>query len=266
MAGIPRKVQCPYCPRLISANNLWSHIKSHESGKLSSNYKKNDGHVHLDHDDLFCKYCGKEHKSKMSLIQHEIRCPKNPDRKDFNNFGNYSTNFRKGKTKENCEEIARQAAILVELHKQGVYKNVAWPLNTSKGKGSYIKYKDKKYLCRSTYEFIYALYLLANKIEFEMEAIRAPAIRENMYAKTFISDFSYGNKVIEVKGRRMDKIEYEQEAFEALGYEFEVLYWPEINKCKQWLIDKGFDMEDLIAKIYEGVKNKQYFVYEYIDS
>jgi hypothetical protein len=30
---------------------------------------------------LLCKHCTSERKSKNSLIQHEIKCPSNPERK-----------------------------------------------------------------------------------------------------------------------------------------------------------------------------------------
>lgn len=45
-------------------------------------------------------------------------------------------------------------------------------------------------MLRSTYEMIYAIYLALNNISFDMEAIRVPALEDNIYGKTFISDFS----------------------------------------------------------------------------
>lgn len=105
---------CKYCGRLIDV----ACIKRHEAAHENPNSKKyNNTEIHLDHDDLFCKYCGKECKNKNSLAQHEIRCPQNPTRKDFNNLGNYSTLVRKGKTAENCEEIARAAETLSARYK-----------------------------------------------------------------------------------------------------------------------------------------------------
>ena len=61
-----KRTKCTICGKLISNNNLEKHIKSHETNPkyqawLSDSYK-------LDHDDLFCKFCGKECKNKNSLI------------------------------------------------------------------------------------------------------------------------------------------------------------------------------------------------------
>lgn len=47
-----------------------------------------------------CKYCGKECKNKNSLVQHEIRCGKNPNRincdKSTNNLVMYRKNLKNG--------------------------------------------------------------------------------------------------------------------------------------------------------------------------
>lgn len=71
-----QRVQCPICNKYIVKNNINRHTQAckksiyEESFKLKQKYK-------LDHDDLFCKFCGKECKNKNSLTQHEIRCPQN---------------------------------------------------------------------------------------------------------------------------------------------------------------------------------------------
>ena len=94
MRSCEERVECPLCGRKITKINITKHLRSHEihpehQEKLLKAY-------HLDHDDLFCKYCGKECKNKHSLIQHEIRCKDNPDsvkistpapRVGFNNKG-----------------------------------------------------------------------------------------------------------------------------------------------------------------------------------
>lgn len=89
-----------------------------------------------------------------------------------------------------------------------------------RGKYSYFTYKGKTHLLRSTYEFVYALYLADKGIDFEYEAIRVPAIRKNNYSSTFISDFSFDNTVVEVKGIKSSKDTILKDSFEAVGYKF----------------------------------------------
>ena len=240
-------------------------------------------------------------KNLNSQRQHEVRCAKNPERKAYNNLSNYIQQNRKGKTKENCEDIRKQSETLLKHYADGIIvpyqkgkigtftnrhhtdeakmkigKSVSKTRKAhyadgtiipakgvGRGKYSYIIYKDKKYMCRSTYEFIYSLYLLKNDIEFDMEAIRVPAVRENRFSNTFISDFSYGNKVVEVKGIKSGKDYYIKEAFEAAGYEFIELYESDIVKCKNWLVSNGIDIDTLVDKIVEGHNSRNYFTYKY---
>lgn len=61
-----------------------------------------------------CKFCGKECKNLNSLAQHEIRCPKNPNRKDYNKLGDFSAHHLKGQTKETSEVLHRISESLKE--------------------------------------------------------------------------------------------------------------------------------------------------------
>ena len=46
--------------------------------------------------DCFCKFCGKQLKNKNALIQHEIRCKKNPNRIEcYGNNGNMPKHTKK---------------------------------------------------------------------------------------------------------------------------------------------------------------------------
>lgn len=118
-------------------------------------------------------------------------------------------------------------------------------------------------MLRSTYEFIYALYLLHNEIDFEMENIRVPAVRENCWANTFICDFNIGNKVVEIKGIPSAKDYFIKESFEAKGYVFEELFYEDIEKIKD-VLNPIYNVDDLIEKITAGHNTKNYFIYEYI--
>ena len=247
----------------------------------------------------YCQYCGKECHNLNSLKQHECRCKNNPDKKINNNLVNYILENRKGKTKENCEDIAKAAISLKRKYEEGYISPLKGKPGTFKGKNhseetkekigksvsksriegyangsitpargvghgkySYIKYEDKTYMLRSTYEFIYALYLLHNNIEFEMENIRVPALRENIYAKTFICDFNVGNEIIEIKGIPSGKDYYIKEAFEAAGFKFKELFYDDIEQIKEEL-NKIYDIDNLLEKIILGHNTKNYFIYEY---
>ena len=61
-------------------------------------------------EEYICKYCGKVCKNKNSLVQHEIRCKENPNRKAYDNFPNYIREHRKGKTKDNCDDVKKTNA------------------------------------------------------------------------------------------------------------------------------------------------------------
>lgn len=245
-----------------------------------------------------CQYCGKECKNINSLKQHEVRCKLNPARKSYNNLAVYIEDYRKGKTKDTCKDIQKQAETLKKKYADGFISPVKGRAGTFKdkkhtkeaknkisrsvsktrtegyssgrispargvgrGKYSYIKKNDKVYMLRSTYEFIYALYLIHNDIDFELEAIRVPALRKNRYTNTFISDFSIGNKVVEIKGIRSSKDIYERESFENAGYIFEELFQEDIEIIKQKLIKDGYDIDSLLEKIYTGHQNKDYYTY-----
>ena len=172
-----------------------------------------------------CQYCGKECKNLNSLKQHEVRCKLNPKRRNYDSFSTYIAEKRKGQTKETCKDIEKQVQSIKKKYalgyvnpnkgKEGTFKGRAHSKESKakisssvsksrlegyasgsitpakgvgRGKYSYIKKNDKLYMLRSTYEFIYALYLIHNNIDFEVEAVRVPALRKNRYTNTFISD------------------------------------------------------------------------------
>lgn len=247
---------------------------------------------------LYCKFCNKECHSQNSLKQHEVRCKENPDRRDWNKLQNCARGIQKGDTWKTNPTVAKCRESLLRKYKKGYvspmkgapgaflgkkhseetkqkigvsvsksriegYRNgtITPASGIGRGKYSYIVYKNNTYMLRSTYEFIFALYLIYNNIDFKVEAIRVPAVTENPYAKTFISDFSYDNKVIEVKGISSKKDFYIKEAFENAGYEFVELYEEDIQKCKQYLQDIGIDIDTLLEKVIIDSNNKEYFRY-----
>lgn len=69
-------------------------------------------------DDLFCEFCGKQCKSLNSLRQHSTRCAENPNRRDFNKLGKYSTSI-KGKTQYSDERIRKTSQALRDKYTNG---------------------------------------------------------------------------------------------------------------------------------------------------
>lgn len=108
--------QCPICKEFIGSNNYNQHIKKCDGSYIKKVHK--DKYV-LDHDDLFCKFCHKECKSKNSLVQHELRCKENPNRKDFEKLTNYIRENVKGKNKSNCDSIAKQSETMKNKFQNG---------------------------------------------------------------------------------------------------------------------------------------------------
>ena len=122
-------------------------------------------------------------------------------------------------------------------------------------------------MLRSTYEFIFALYLIyIKKVSFEIEAIKVPALRKNGYADTFISDFSIGNTIIEIKGIASGKDYYIKESFEAAGYTFIELFEDSILQLKEELIINGINIDYLLKQVIEGHNSKNYFMYDISNS
>lgn len=72
-------------------------------------YTKCISEYNTPNDNLMCSYCNKSCKSLNSLIQHEIRCPSNPCRiPSSTKLTEYIKTNRKGRTKQNCEDIKKQ--------------------------------------------------------------------------------------------------------------------------------------------------------------
>ena len=116
MARQVKKVMCELCGQEISASNYSKHLRRHRNHPETFDKSK----YHLDHDDLFCKFCKKEFKNKNSLAQHEIRCKLNLNKinttiEGFNAKGRIPWN--KGLTKETDDRIRISAKHLSESMK-----------------------------------------------------------------------------------------------------------------------------------------------------
>lgn len=105
---------CPICNKQISNSNYNKHVKSHSK---PPRYLRS-----LDHDDLYCKYCGKLCKNKNSLAQHEIRCPKNISELKLDVPGNKLSHiaWNKGLTKNLDERVAKMSGNVKKTLQQKV--------------------------------------------------------------------------------------------------------------------------------------------------
>lgn len=126
-----------------------------------------------------------------------------------------------------------------------------------KGKYSYFIYKNKKYLLRSTFEFIFALYLAYKKIDFTYESIRV-----KYQNSTRISDFEINGKLYEIKGYSGSHVNKVVKAFENNGYKIKVVYYRTLLEIKKYLIRKGINVDKYIDEIKEGHKSKNYFIFD----
>ena len=95
---------------MISCSNISKHHRSHETGKFQLNQPK----YSLDHDDLFCKYCHAEKLNKISLVQHEIRCAKNPNRIPCYLSSAGHVGWNKGLTKYTDSRVAKYSKTISE--------------------------------------------------------------------------------------------------------------------------------------------------------
>ena len=135
---------CPVCGKEISNCNYERHLISHKNNPKYHN--KLQTRQSIDHDDLYCKYCGKLCKNKNSLAQHECRCDKNP-----NKIATKAWN--KGATKETDSRVLTSK--VAEANKQKGYKHyqeylkdnsIAWGIRNMK---QYKKYflEEQEHCC-----------------------------------------------------------------------------------------------------------------------
>lgn len=113
------KIKCELCGQEISKSNYSKHIRRHKNHRdtfLPSRWA-------LDHEDLFCKYCKKEFKSRNSLCNHERLCSENPNRQIQSKFIPFCSvghpSWNKGLTKETDSRVKEFSEALREKYKTG---------------------------------------------------------------------------------------------------------------------------------------------------
>lgn len=111
------------------------------------------------------------------------------------------------------------------------------------------------YTFRSSYEAIFAIWLLYNKINFEYESVKLKYIDEN---RTYTPDFYLpdDNLLIEIKGYYNSKLLLSEMLVLANGYNFQSIVGGQIWKYYNELIDASVNIDELYdaLKIKKGLK------------
>lgn len=253
---------------------------------MSRNFN-NEGH-------FVCK-CGREFTKEQSYHAHQSHCKIHLDsvgkpshESHYIEDSRRRQGWNRGLTKDNNESIRRQASAmrayikslrednpLIQFNKNKgseVYKKQAETRKrkyesgeltpapgVGRGKYSYLSYKGKKILLRSTYELIYALYLLYQNIEFDYESVRS-----TYEGRTYISDFLVNNKVIEIKGNYHANTTKSRIAFESAGYQYEVLYWKDLQFIYDYL-KSIIDIDKILLLVKEGHNSRNYYTVKFED-
>ena len=248
--------KCEYCNQVFRTK---ADLKEHKHQVHDANNKKGT-HGKYPYKLCFCQYCKAEFHNKIGLTNHEKFCKLNPNRKEqtIEEKQRISNGVKKSMTPElrqHLSEVRKQKIASGEIK---ISNKSGYGLNCS------LIYNDNKYKLRSSYEFIYALWLCYNNINFKYEDITLPAIRKNEFANTFTCDFHIGNKIIELKGRKSEKDKLLKETFEYHKYFFIELFYDKVILIKEKLLQKyNLDINHLLKLAALCKKNKEEFTYNF---
>lgn len=180
----------------------------------------------------YCKFCGKECKNLNSLKQHECRCKDNPNRKNYDNLSKYIINNRKGKTKTNCPEIAKQVETMKQKYRDGyAHPDTGWGFGFKCG-------WYKNIWCDSSWELAFLLYCLDNNYNISRNHDAFIYKLKDNTLHTYYPDFKIENIYYEIKGRVDDICLIKIDAVRKLGKEIILIDDTTIEKYLDYAIDK----------------------------
>ena len=254
---------------------------------------------YLTEDGLYTCDCGKKFESSQGLVSHmgycKTHCDKAGKKVRVNTRSDHKVPWRDNYSKDDprylevtrkLSEAAKRRAMeqgddnpLIQWNKRSTagssakrhlsetmkaqYASGERSLNVGIGRGKYsiFRYKGKEYTLRSTYEFIYALYMADHDIDFDYEVVRF-----NVDDHTYIADFLVDNTVIEVRGctERYDA-EVNRSVVESEGYDYKVVNDNDIENIRNELNNK-YDMDYLIKQIFEGHNSKNLYEFVFEDN
>ena len=164
--------------------------------------------------------------------------------------------WNKKPREEREESYRKQSATRKKMLLEGT---LSQPLGIGRGKSSYFIHGDNKVGLRSTYEFIFALYLTILGYEFEYEKIRLLDEEGNVQ----ISDFFVNGVIYEISsGEENDQHKHRKEVFQASGYKYITVGDSEIERIKN-SVSNCLDIDKYLNFIYEGHNSKDYYEFDF---
>jgi hypothetical protein len=126
------------------------------------------------------------------------------------------------------------------------------------GRGTKIRFEchNKKYLLRSSYELVVAIYFYLRgwSINYEDRSI-------NYKGHNYLSDFRFGKKIYEVKGYIDKRAELSKEAFTIAGYKYTFIFRSKILSMKRYIISKGIEINSVVNDALESYREKKIYLY-----
>lgn len=246
-------------------NSHMAHCTIHMNIKYNGNIPKRTSIKRVNTAGYYRCECGKEFFNQNKWCGHASNCKIHLSEDRYNQILNKRKETRinlnlEWSHKRTKESFDKQSATRIRKYREGTLKPAR---GVGRGNYSYIKYNDKTYMLRSTYEFIFCFYLCYLGLPVLLEDTRVDAVEPNRWSNTFLSDFRICDIIIEIKGIPSGKDYVARRSFENAGYKYTILYETEINNIKKYLQMKGFNMDKYIQEIHEGHKNRNYFIYEF---
>lgn len=259
--------ECPYCGRQLNLSNYQRHVNKHIENPDYVRYHDLKRYK-VDHNDLFCKFCGKECKNLNSLTQHEIRCKENPNHININSSnGIYKCNqlglnvWNRGLTKDSDERLRKMSE-----NKKGIctnpYKgrastpekeelrkqNISKSFNSEGKAGRGRKGRYKGIYCSSSFELAFVIYCLDHNINltrFSGSYVYEYGGVQHRYYPDFIID----NTIYEIKGFWTDVVQAKIDAVK--DRPIVVLYRKDLDFAFDYIFLK-YGKKDLeIVDLYE---------------
>lgn len=183
-----KKVPCTKCGKFFDVAN----IKRHENscGKSSNSV------YHVTHEGLQCIFCGKLCKNKNSLAQHEVRCSKNPERKNFDSLITYIA-------KESAEERNFRCQKSLNTLRSKIASGEVRYDNSIRSKYKFGTYRG--YHCDSSWELAFVIFNLDHNIVFYRNTESFP-YEYNGTLHHYYPDFIVDNVYYEIKSFKNDKV------------------------------------------------------------
>jgi hypothetical protein len=222
----------------------------------------------------FCQYCNKECKNTNSLKNHERLCRKNPNRAltpyEKTGVSNLSNRgWSKGLTKETDARILKSSNTLkanfasgkITSHQKGkprtaeekqkisrtMQKNPnVGGLRHASGRGKKGWYKG--YFCDSTYELVYIIYNLDNKIEFfPCKRIYSYIGLDNKIHRYYPDFELLDGSIVEIKGYHTQTVDLK--AASVTDRPIQVLYEKDLKYAFDWV--KQHYVYKQLSELYE---------------